>query len=89
MKGSRTSRTARSTSIIHVCTLRDLIEDASGEVQSFRCPSSTITALTAANRGRGNQSPTIHLSAMPAGQYSTTRGAMGEVAAAGDPQRPD
>ena len=48
----------------------DLIEDASGEVQSFSMPVEYYHGVDDGESwSEGDQSPTIHLSAMPAGQY--------------------
>lgn len=49
----------------------DLIEEASGEVQSFSMPVEYYHGVDGGESwSEGNQSPSIHLSAMPAGQYT-------------------
>ncbi|HLF83390.1 MAG TPA: DUF4178 domain-containing protein [Blastocatellia bacterium] len=48
----------------------DLIDDATGEVQSFSMPVEYYHGVDSGESwSEGSQSPTIHLSAMPAGQY--------------------
>ncbi|MEK6405967.1 MAG: DUF4178 domain-containing protein [Acidobacteriota bacterium] len=48
----------------------DLIDDATGEVQSFSMPVEYYHGVDSGESwSEGSQSPTIHLSAMPVGQY--------------------
>ena len=48
----------------------DLIEDATGEVQSFSMPVEYYYGVDSGESwSEGNRSPSIHLSAMPGGQY--------------------
>jgi len=72
MKGRRnirvTARSAIDNSWLYI--EGDLIEDATGEVQSFSMPVEYYHGVDSGESwSEGSQSPSTHLSAMPAGQY--------------------